>query len=298
MAHVISTAVIVHWGDSRPTIEAAIRYYRQGLFSNVVIVANDLQDRPRELFNSNIAWVVPPRNLGFGGGCNFGAWRYPAAKYAFFNSDVTLDSEAISMCLDVLDLPYVGISAPTLLFPDGTLQSGCGFLSKNIKAPICNVRPRESISECEWVTGAALFCRGELFNSMTFDGSYFLGCEDVDFCLRANRNGWKVVVISAAIGTHPARTTLKGARPVYYEMRNEIWLSRKYQSLLCNVAITLYMLRVTPRVGVADVIKKRRLSHSRLIVHGLIDGWRALPKSSEPLLDEPIPTRWIDWGQN
>lgn len=298
MAEGSTTAVIVHWGDPRPTTEVALQYYRLGLFSKIVIVANDLQNCPDELAPASvIEWAVPPRNLGFGGGCNFGARLHPAAKYVFLNADVRFNSDAIAMCLDALDAPEVGISAPTLHFPDGGLQSGCGTLSRYLKIPRVNTAPRRPFSECEWVTGASLFCRHEVLESVGFDGSYFLGFEDLDIAYRARLVGWKVVVVSAASAVHPGRTTLNGARPVYYGIRNQIWFSRRYGSFLGSIAATLYTLRTVPRVILADVVK-RRSPHVLLMYHGLIAGWRRLPYTKEPLLGEPIPTRWIDWKRN
>ena len=292
-----STAVIVHWGDPRPTAEVALRYDHEGHFSKVVIVANDLQECPAELRGSGISWVVPPRNLGFGGGCNFGAYRFPAAKYVFLNTDVTFHSNAISMCMDALDIPQVGISAPTLYFPDGNLQSGCGSLSRRMMVPQSNTPPSDSISECDWVTGASLFCRHEVLKSVGFDGSYFLSYEDLDIAYRAKLAGWKVVVLSGATATHPSRTTLNGARPIYYGIRNPIWFSRRHGSFLSSIATTLYALRKVPRVMLADVVK-RRSPHTILMYHGLVAGWGSLPDTKEPLPGEPIPSRWIDWHGN
>jgi GT2 family glycosyltransferase len=297
MKQYCSTAVIVHWGDPSPTIEVALRYHQEGDFSKVVVVANDLQDCPGALQGSAISWIIPPRNLGFGGACNFGAQRYVASKYAFLNADVTLSSNVISMCLDALDISGVGISGPMLHFPSGELQSACGSVSRYMKIARSNTPPAQSISECDWVTGAALFCRHEVFDSIGFDGSYFLGVEDVDIGYRAKLQGWKVVVVSGEVATHQARTTLKGARPVYYVMRNQIWFSRRHGSFLGGSAITLYLLRALPRIMLADVVK-RRPSHVLLMYHGLIAGWRTLPNAGEPLVDEPIPSRWIDWQRN
>jgi N-acetylglucosaminyl-diphospho-decaprenol L-rhamnosyltransferase len=298
MSRVYSTAVIVHWGDPGLTIEVAQRYYREGSFSKIVIVANDLLCRPQALRVSSISWVIPPRNLGYGGGCNFGARQYPASKYAFLNADVTVNSNAIAMCLDALDTPGVGISAPALFFPDGTLQSGCGSVSRFMKISRSDTWPARSGMDCVWATGAALFCRHEVVDARGFDGSYFLGTEDVDIGYSAKLAGWDVVVIGGEVTTHPARTTLKGARPVYYDMRNQIWFTRRHGSSVGGMAITLYMLRALPRVVLADVIKRRRPSHGLLMIHGLVDGWRALPGSLEPLLGEPIPSRWIDWDHD
>jgi N-acetylglucosaminyl-diphospho-decaprenol L-rhamnosyltransferase len=292
-----STAVIVHWGDLHPTVDVALRYQRGGNFSKVVIVANDLQACPEELRDSGIAWAVPPRNLGFGSGCNFGARLYPASKYVFLNADLTLSPIVIRMCLDALDAPGVGIAAPTLYFPDGNLQSGCGSLSRHMMIPHWDSPPIQTINECDWVTGAALFCRHEVFEPIGFDGTYFLGFEDVDLAYRAKLRGWKVVVVSGEITTHPARTTLNGARAVYYGIRNQIWFSRRYGSPLGSIAASLYELLGVPRVALADVVK-RRPSHILLIGHGLIAGWGPMPSAGEPLPDEPIPSRWIDWQGN
>ncbi len=289
-----NVAIIIHWGDLRPTIEVASQYDREAIFSVVVVVANDLQPCPTDLLDSKVSWIVPPRNLGFGGACNYGAHLYPGTKYAFLNADVKFSSGAVARCLEALDLAGIGISAPTLYFPDGNLQSGCGTVSRYMKIPHVKMAPIEQYQECEWVTGAALFCRGEVLEALKFDGSYFLGFEDVDFGYRAKREGWKIVVLSKAMGIHPARTTLKRGRPVYYGARNQIWFSRRHGSALGSVAATLYMLSAMPRVMLADVVK-RRAAHSRLLYHGLVAGWRTLPVGAEPLDDEPIPARWMDW---
>jgi GT2 family glycosyltransferase len=288
------TAVIIHWGNPRPTIEVALRYRKERHFSKVAVVANDLRPCPDELCDSDVSWIVPPRNLGFGGGCNFGATRYPASKYVFLNADVAFHTNAIAMCLQVLDSPCVGISAPALYFPDGSLQSGCGSLSRHLKVPRANNLPNRPISECDWVTGAGLFCRHEVLESIGFDGSYFLSYEDLDIAHRAKLAGWKVVIVSGAIATHPSRTTLNGVRPIYYGIRNPIWFSRRHGSFLGSVAMTLYALRKVPRVMLADIVK-RRPSHTHLMCRGLIAGWGPLPNTKEPLLGEPIPSRWIDW---
>ena len=244
--------------------------------------------------SSAIAWIIPPRNLGYGGGCNFGAQCYTASKYAFLNADVDLGYNAIAACLEALDASRVGISAPALFFPDGGLQSGRGSVSRVMKIPRSNTLSADVVAECDWASGAALFCKHEVLDTVGFDGSYFLGSEDVDFGYRARSAGWEVEVLDGEITTHPARTTLKGARPVYYGIRNQIWFTRRHGSFLGSLAITSYMMRGMPRVMLADLVK-RRPSHTKLMYRGLIARWRPLPEVGEPLPDEPIPSQWIDW---
>jgi GT2 family glycosyltransferase len=47
--------------------------------------------------------------------------------------------------------------------------------------------------ECDWVAGACFLIRRELFDDIgLFDNSFYFGFEDVDFCYRAKKAGWRV----------------------------------------------------------------------------------------------------------
>lgn len=289
-------AVIVHWGDALPTVEAARQRLGSSLFSRVVVVANDMKPLPVELERTSVCWEIPPRNLGFAGGCQFAADRHPSRTYALFNPDVQIDDPALARCLKALDDPHVGIVGPVLLFPSGGLQSGCGSLTRVLKRPRCNVRPTAGLAECEWVTGAALVCRGALLQGLRMDASYFLDKEDVDFCVRARKAGWRVVVDPRATGVHPGRSTLRRAMPLYYGARNSIWFARRHGGLIRALLVTVELGATLPRLVVGDTVKRRE-SYGRAFLHGLIDGWRPLPMTQEPLPGEPLARRWVKWPE-
>ncbi len=267
-----------------------------GLFSDVIVVANDGRPRPALLDGAEIRWEVPSHNLGFGSGCQFGAGCCRADKYAFFNADVTMSGTHIKKCLEALDRPKIGIAAPVLKYPDGTLQSACGTLSRVTWRPSAlNPVPSGSseLLQCVWVTGAALFCRAEVLQQVEWDGSYFLLIEDVDFCLRTRMAGWCVVIVPRATGLHQAGGTLVGISMSYYRPRNRIWLARRYGSVSRSLLVTLAMALVTLRLLVADIVKWRR-SRAMLHARGIIAGWASLPKGKQPQVGEPIPARWMD----
>ena len=290
-----STAIIVHWGDVGPTINRALEYLNWRIFSQIVIVANDGKECPIQMLVEGVSWLIPPRNLGFAGGCSYGAMYHPSDKYAFFNNDVILTARSVKKCLEALDLQGIGISAPTLFFPNGTLQSGCGTLSRWIRRPKCDTLPQRTMSDCDWVTGAALFCAHEVLTVVGYDGSYFFMSEDVDFCIRAKKQGWRVVILADATGTHPGGSALNGTRRgVYYGGRNMIWLTRRNQGKVHSIGVTLFLLKQLPRMVIADLVR-HRYSHATLLVHGIHDGWSSLPTDHEPLKDEPIPSRWFEW---
>jgi hypothetical protein len=54
MTRYLSIAIRAHWGDPRATPEVAMRYHRDGSFSKVVVVANDLEMCPSELNGSEL----------------------------------------------------------------------------------------------------------------------------------------------------------------------------------------------------------------------------------------------------
>jgi GT2 family glycosyltransferase len=57
-----------------------------------------------------------------------------------------------------------------------------------VVAPPASDQPHQT----DWVAGASMMIRREVFESIgLLDEKYFMYFEEVDFCLRANRAGWK-----------------------------------------------------------------------------------------------------------
>lgn len=150
------------------------------------------------------------RNLGFAGNCNAGAHAaipsiYQPDVLLFCNQDVQAspdwsqgwDTALLSAFAD----PSVGIVGARLLFPDGSVQNAGGVFDqfaqpmhrclgwRNAHAAQCSTP-----CEIEWTTAAALAIRADLFQRLNgFDEGYARGYfEDVDLCLRARAEGYRV----------------------------------------------------------------------------------------------------------
>lgn len=138
------------------------------------------------------------QNRGFPGNCNAGAARASGDLLLFLNQDAWITQrDWVARLLDFFaQVPQTGIVGPTLLFPDGCVQSvGGGFdgarqpyhIALGARnpgwAPISRPRP------VAWITGAALAIRTELWRELGgFDPAYGRGYfEDVDLCLRASQ---------------------------------------------------------------------------------------------------------------
>jgi GT2 family glycosyltransferase len=288
-------AVIVHWGELAPTVSLVQRLSDRTGIDRIVVVANDLQPRPAHLVAS-ATWLLPPRNLGFAGGFDYGYRAQPGADfYLLLNNDVDVDEACIAECQRVLTDPTIGIVAPVLVNSRG-LQSGVG----RVKRPLIvsnarNYPTLEPACDAEWVTGAVMFIRASCYYDAGFDLSYFLLWEDVDLCFRVRSKGWRVAVASRARAWHQkGGTNWANANANYYSARNRLWFSRRWGNPVHTTLVWLWIASmIVPRLLLADCLKGKGLNNTRSSIRGLADGLMNLPSGSAPLPDEPRPAKWL-----
>jgi N-acetylglucosaminyl-diphospho-decaprenol L-rhamnosyltransferase len=307
-------AVVVHYGDRQRTVRAVRGHWDLKVFTRIIVVANDLSERPAELADDICTWVIPSRNLGFGGGCQLAATMCSADVYAFFNAHVSMDSASIRRCVAAFDIPDVGITAPHVYLPStGNPQIDWKYArctrtySRTLRLPIrvplyqsnghgpvigtAGTDEIQSIGEVidnEWVTGCAIFCRKEIIRDIGWDGSYFLTWEDADISMRTRRSGWRVVTVSSALAYHTGESTGSSILSAYYSMRNPIWFSRKYWSRPRQILLTLYLFLLLFRIITADTVLRRRPRRVPSAARGIVDGWALWPSGKDPLPGEPL----------
>ncbi len=286
--------MLVHWGDPAATLNLATSYAHDGIFDHVVVVANDR--RSATPADPAVSWVVPERNLGYGAACQLASEVSDADYYAFLNPDVELLGRAAVLCLDALESGGLSVAGPVLLHRDGRLQSGCGTWSRVLRVPLISTWPSAPVTDCDWITGAAMFCRREVVRDIRFDGSYFLGAEDADFCDRVRERGGRVGIVRDARGVHEGKSTITAGRWQYYSLRNRVWLARKRQARWVALATYAWLaLVMVPRIVCADTVKRRGYSHSRAAVRALVDAAAPLPPFGELWPSEPVPQAWMAW---
>jgi N-acetylglucosaminyl-diphospho-decaprenol L-rhamnosyltransferase len=297
-------AIIIHYGDQGRTIRSVKSHLKLDVFSEVIVVANDLCQRPASLEDSPCRWLIPNRNTGFGGACQFGATACPADVYAFFNAHVAIDKGSVERCVAAFDIKDVGIASPDLYYPysgspivDWKNARCTRTYSRILRRPIRKLLSdghadgkvnSADLIENDWATGAAIFCRHEVIRDIGWDGSYFLGVEDVDISMRAKKSGWRIVSVPSAIAFHSGESTRATAMSAYYAPRNMLWFARKYRHKRLQVLITAYLVLILCRVTMADILKKRRPAHAIPAVHGIFDGWLLWPDGTEALPGEPL----------
>lgn len=164
---------------------------------------------------------------GFSLAANTGLAAARGELLLLLNNDTEVDATALAALRQAFaDQPTLGIAGAALRYPDGRPQWSGGEepgllwlfgLTSGLPALLGRSRLfRRWISpsgsqggDVAWVTGAALAMRREVLASLTeLDTRFHAYAQDLDFCLRARSQGWRVAVIAELTVMHHHGATL------------------------------------------------------------------------------------------
>jgi GT2 family glycosyltransferase len=204
--------LIVNWNTRELLRDCLNSIYEdpQSIAWEVVVVDNGSGDHSAALVESSFPQarlLALGQNLGFVGGYNLALEKSRGQYLLLLNSDTRVEPGALGGLVAFLeDHPQAGAVGPRLVHGDGTVQLSCG-LSPSLGAEIVNklllhkVFPffkfgrwnHAQIREVGWVTGACLLVRRAAIQEVgPLDPAIFMFYEDVEWCLRMRRAGWKV----------------------------------------------------------------------------------------------------------
>lgn len=160
--------------------------------------------------------VIVLRNeqaAGFTRSANRGLEKASGEVLLLLNSDTEVEPESPESLLAALKTdPKLGIVGAALHYPDGSPQWSGGAapshawffaLASGLPALLARLpfyrrlKPLEPAGavRVDWVTGAALGMRREVWEAVgPLDEGYRFYAQDLDFCVRARRAGWQVVI--------------------------------------------------------------------------------------------------------
>lgn len=186
--------------------------------------------------------VLQSENLGFGAGVNRGVAAARAdgrTRYLLINPDASIGADAVHLLLDAVDVAEKVVAAPLVVDGAGRVWSAGHVLDLDDGAthgrawaerhPDARVR--------RWLTGAALMINDEAWTAVGgFDEDYFLYWEDVDFSLRVEDAGGRLLLVEEAKAVHDEGGTqgigdpdvhAKSPLYYYYNIRNRMLLAQK-----------------------------------------------------------------------
>jgi GT2 family glycosyltransferase len=199
----------------------------------IIIIDNASSDGSLEeinkIFFEKIKIIKNDSNIGFGPANNKAA-KIANGDYLFFlNSDTILESGDLGEIDGYFKKnKNVGIIGPQLILQNGKHQpySNGSFPSLfNVLFQKFNKDCHNEISEADWVSGAALIIRKEIFLKLKgFDENFFMYFEDIDLCKLTKNLGYKVIYFPRFIVKH----LLGQSQSNFYKRKNDYFISQDY----------------------------------------------------------------------
>jgi GT2 family glycosyltransferase/serine acetyltransferase len=206
---------------------------RAGSF-HVYVVDNDSGDGSFAQLREEASWqewaghvtlLQSARNGGYGYGINLAVEKafsldHQPDYFYVINSDASPCRGALERLVAFMDShPDVGIAGSRVQGTDGTTQgcafrypsvfgefentAGIGAISRLLSRYIVAMPPPSSDAQIDWVSGTSMIIRREAMEDVgLFDERFFLYFEEVDFCRRLERAGWKSYYVAEAPITH------------------------------------------------------------------------------------------------
>jgi N-acetylglucosaminyl-diphospho-decaprenol L-rhamnosyltransferase len=265
----LAKVVIVHYGEIDQTLKLSNSMIDWDV--EITVIANDLKKRPTKL-NQKVVWFEPDRNLGYAGAINTQLDSHSNIPLVVMNPDVLIKLDSFLQCLQTLNNKDIGIVGPQIVNELNMPQRCLGQVSRILKMiKSKKITKVNGYLECEWIVGAIMFISPKVYNTLKFDESFFLGFEDVDYCINMKKiTGLKVVVPSKASAIHVGSTSIGKVRWYYFNSRNAIWFSHKQGGPVSLSLNMLYQLIRLLRFIIIDTFKYKSYNRSGLFALGII----------------------------
>ncbi|AKF24143.1 hypothetical protein YH65_01040 [Sulfurovum lithotrophicum] len=191
--------------------------------------------------SENIIYRYMDKNIGYGAANNVGVALSSTDTIVLINPDTLIEDEGFDTFIAIVqNEKKIGVFAPKVVYPDMQIQPNCGAFStlktfimqslkigyfvrkfglvENLKGVVSylpflqktfigtyldNFSDQVTCKECDWVSGACMIMRKEVFNEIKgFDENFFLYCEDEDLCRRISEHGYEIVIDTAFTIVH------------------------------------------------------------------------------------------------
>lgn len=232
--------ILVNWNGSEDTINCLNSIASSSFRDYFVVVIDNgsKEDQILKLKNCGLKFflIEAGDNLGYTGGNNLGisyALRFNPEFILLLNNDTFIEQNALQeMILSASSDLSIGILSPKILFhPRRNLIWSAGtvldkrFLMGHLRGyNTVDAGQYDTDTDSDYVTGCAMLIRTQVVLDIGFLGDdYFAVCEDLDYCARAKRAGYKIWYAPKSVIWHVESASSGGHEApqyVYYQTRN------------------------------------------------------------------------------
>ncbi len=178
----------------------------------VLVVDNGSTDGSIELLRGylpRIRLILNEKNLGFAAGNNVAIREANGEFIVLFNNDAVAHGEWLErLVAGTLTHPQADITSGPIYFYEPSDVISCAGVRIDMLTGVgwllsLYSRHFEPSNDIDYLIGCALLVRNRVFEEIgLLDERFFLSAEDVDFCLRAKRAGFRLRLVPDAIVWH------------------------------------------------------------------------------------------------
>lgn len=241
-SNVPDIAVVMVTFNSGEEVTEALPSLQQslaGMTSRIIVVDNASQDGTRAYLqqwgcqSDTHFYIQNESNCGYTAAINQGLRQSGRSRMVLLlNPDVLIPGDAIKILVDGLFAnDRIGVVAPQLRFPDGTIQASCRRFPQQrdvFLEPIAVKPLRRLLRYKDWKMsefdhtvscpvdqpqGAFLLAKRQVLDQVGFlDERFYMFFSDVDWCYRIHQAGWQIYFCSDAFVYHKKGSSIKRNR--------------------------------------------------------------------------------------
>jgi len=229
------------------------------------------------------------KNRGFAGGNNIGikqGLKKGADYILLLNNDTIVEPGFLKKLVEVGESDKkAGILGPIIYeyqsdkihFAGGKINwlytKGIHISTKRSDQPF---QP-SSVNEVDYITGACMLVKREVIEKIgLMPEEYFLYLEDVDWCLKARKAGYKCILVPSAKIWHKVSASAKAGSfsYIYYHTRNGLLLAKKNAPFFIKILVYLNSFLVYAKQIIKLVIFPKNKKWAKAIMKGIGDFYK------------------------
>ena len=299
--------IILNWNGLKDTIKC-LESLKKITYSNygVILVDNGSKGNDADIlvdkYKNYIKLIRNKENLGFAAACNQGiklASEHGADYVLLLNNDTVVAPDFLGKMVNTAESDRkIGIIGAKIYYhnqPQKIWFAGGDFIWWRVSGKHrfwqkLDKPELTGVKLSDFITGCAILIKKEVFFDIGFFYEpYFLTVEDSDFCLRARKADWKIVVNLDAKIWHKVSSSRLGEFSFsngYYGTRNRlIFAFKRLKSIKICLGGLIFLFLVIP----TRIIQWTLLGRKNMI-KGIILGLRDFLRGKEGVRDQTPET--------
>ena len=245
--------ILVNYNGLSDTLECIQSLCNSTVKADIIVVDNASEVDECRLINENYAVISlrSDKNLGFAGGNNLGLEYAVRNHYEYvilLNNDTVVADDLIEVLISRCDEGTV--TTPTIYYEDGkSVWSAGGYINKFTGAAR-NIQTGYQYSKepvyCSFASGCCICAKISTIKKVGFlDESFFMYCEDADYCIKLFNKGIRILYLPEAQLIHKVSKSTGGSNSSfcnYYLTRNRLRNIKQNTDYFCFTALPVILL--------------------------------------------------------